>query len=52
MKYEEVFLKAYSGGKEANAALDADLRFYNTQGPHQALAYRTPAEVVYHRPGL
>ena len=52
VKYEEVYLKAYSGGKEANAALDAYFRFYNTQRPHQALGYRTPAEVFYHRPGV
>ena len=52
MKYEEVYLKAYSGGKEAHAALAAYFRFYNTQRPHQALGYRTPAEVFYHRPGV
>jgi len=45
VKYEEVYLKAYSGGREAKAGLDAYFRFYNTQRPYQALAYRTPAEV-------
>ena len=49
VKYEEVYLKAYSGGKEAHAALDAYFRFYNTQRPHQSLGYQTPAEVFYHR---
>ena len=49
VKYEEVYLKAYSGGKEANAALDAYFRFYNTQRPHQSLGYQNPAEVFYHR---
>ena len=29
----------------ATAGLDAYFRFYNTQRPHQALDYRTPAEV-------
>ena len=43
MKYEEVYLKAYSNGREAKAGLEAYLHFYNTQRPHQAL--RTPAEV-------
>ena len=52
VKYEEVYLKAYSGGKEAHAALDAYFRFYNTQRPRQALGYRTPAEVFHHRPGV
>ena len=45
VKYEEVYLKAYSNGREAKADLDAYFLFYNTQRPHQALGYRTPAEV-------
>ena len=45
VKYEEVYLKAYSGGREAKAGIDAYFLFYNTQRPHQALGYRTPAEV-------
>ncbi len=45
VKYEEVYLKAYSTGREAKAGLDAYFRFYNAQRPHQALGYRTPAEV-------
>ena len=45
VKYEEVYLKAYSNGREAKAGLDGYFRFYNNQRPHQALGYRTPAEV-------
>ena len=45
VKYEEVYLKAYSNGREARAGLDAYFHFYNNQRPHQALEYRTPAEV-------
>ena len=45
VKYEEVYLKAYSDGREAKTGLDAYFNFYNTQRPHQALGYRTPAEV-------
>ena len=45
VKYEEVYLKAYSGGREAKAGIDAYFHFYNNQRPHQALGYRTPAEV-------
>ena len=45
VKYEEVYLKAYSTGREAKAGLDAYFRFYNAQRPHQTLGYRTPAEV-------
>ncbi len=50
VKYEEVYLKAYSNGREARAGLDAYFSFYNNQRPHQALGYRTPAEV--HSTGL
>jgi len=45
VKYEEVYLKAYSNGREARAEIDNYIRFYNTQRPHQALGYRTPAQV-------
>lgn len=45
VKYEEVYLKAYENGKEAKDGLDAYFHFYNAQRPHQALVYRTPAEV-------
>jgi putative transposase len=45
VKYEEVYLKAYENGREAKAGLDDYFHFYNTQRPHQALGYRTPAEV-------
>ena len=31
VKYEEVYLKAYSNGREAKAGLDAYFHFYNTQ---------------------
>ncbi len=47
VKYEEVYLKAYSNGREAKADLDAYFRFYNAQRPHQALGSRTPAEVFH-----
>jgi len=45
VRYEEVYLKAYSNGREAKADLDAQFRLYNAQWPHQALGYRIPAEV-------
>ena len=44
VKYEEVYLKAYSNGREAKGGLDDYFRLY-TQRPHQALDYRTRAEV-------
>jgi putative transposase len=45
VKYEEVYLKDYTGMDEAWAGLESYFGFYNTARPHQALAYRTPAEV-------
>ena len=45
MKYEEVYLKAYQDARDARIGLGSYFRFYNTERPHQALGYRTPAEV-------
>ena len=45
VKYEEVYLKAYQDGRDARAGIGDYFRFYNTERPHQALGYRTPAEV-------
>jgi len=45
VKYEEVYLKAYQNGRDAGISLGNYFRFYNTERPHQALGYRTPAEV-------
>ena len=47
VKYEEVYLKAYANTTEARRELRAYFRFYNDQRPHQALGYRTPAEVFH-----
>lgn len=45
VKYEEVYLKAYQDGRDARISLGNYFRFYNAERPHQALGYRTPAEV-------
>jgi len=45
LKYEEVYLKAYTGGREARVGIGSYLDFYNMERPHQALSYRSPAEV-------
>ena len=47
VKYEEVYLKACTSASEARRELGAYFRFYNNQRPHQALGYRTPAEVFH-----
>jgi putative transposase len=45
VKYEEVYLKAYQDGREARSSLGQYFHFYNNERPHQALGYKTPAEV-------
>ena len=50
VKYEEVYLKAYQDGREARIGLGNYFRFYNTERPHQAHSYRTPAEVFTSTP--
>jgi putative transposase len=47
VKYEEVYLKDYTDGWEAEASLAAYFRFYDHERIHQSLDYRTPAE-LYH----
>ena len=52
VKYEEVYLKAYANATEARRELAAYFRFYNNLRPHQALGYRTPAEVFHGDPTI
>ena len=47
VKYEEVYLKEYGAVDDARHGLEGYFGFYNTARPHQALAYRTPAEVHF-----
>jgi len=50
VKYEEVYLKVYQDARDARIGLGSYFRFYNTERPHQALGYRTPAEVFTSTP--
>ena len=45
VKYEEVYLKDYRDGWEAESSLAAYFAFYCQERIHQSLGYRTPAEV-------
>lgn len=47
LKYEEVYLKSYESVYEAKQSLTDYMEFYNNQRPHQALDYKTPAEVYF-----
>ena len=52
VKYEEVYLKDYDSVPAARAGLGDYFAFYNHERPHQALAYRTPAEVYGEVPAV
>ena len=45
VKYEEVYLKAYRTARDAFQSLKKYFLFYNNERLHQALDYRTPAEL-------
>jgi putative transposase len=49
VKYEEVYLKDYTDGWQAESSLATYFRFYNEERIHQALDYRTPLEVYRER---
>jgi putative transposase len=49
VKYEEVYLCDYVDGWEAERRLAAYFRYYCEERPHQALGYRTPANVYRER---
>jgi putative transposase len=49
VKYEEVYLRDYADGWQAEASLAAYFRFYNQERIHQALGYRTPWDVYRER---
>lgn len=50
IKYEEVYLHEYRSMAEVRQAMTRYLHFYNRERPHQALGYRTPAEVYWGQP--
>jgi putative transposase len=45
LKYEEVFIKAYTSVAEARRSIGAWLHFYNDERKHQALGYQTPSQI-------
>lgn len=49
VKYEDVYLKGYETPRAARRGLGEYLEFYNVRRLHQALDYRTPAEMYFDR---
>lgn len=49
VKYEEVYLHDYATPREARQGLMQYFQFYDHERPHQALDYRTPADVYFDR---
>ena len=49
LKYECVYLHAWSGGREARAGIGKWIEFYNQQRPHSSLGGQTPYAVYWNR---
>jgi len=49
LKYELIYPGDFTSGADLFHALDRYFRFYNHRRPHQALGYRTPADLFPHR---
>jgi putative transposase len=49
LKYELIYPGDFANGADLWQELDRYFHFYNHQRPHQALGYRTPADLFPHR---
>jgi putative transposase len=47
VKYEEVYLRGYANGHEAQRSLSKYFAFYNARRVHEALGYATPDEAYF-----
>ena len=47
IKYEEVYLKDYANGQEAQSGLSTYFNFYNNIRTHSSLDYKTPSEIYF-----
>lgn len=50
IKYEDIFLHAYSNMTEASTGIERFIKHYNYNRPHQALLYKTPYEIYCSNP--
>lgn len=48
VKYEDIYLKAYTDGWQLEEGMSSYFRFYNQERIHQSLDYQTP-QMVYHQ---
>ena len=49
IKYEKVYLRAYTSVTEARAAIGRYLGFYNTRRPHSSLDGKTPDQAYFNQ---
>jgi putative transposase len=52
VKYEDVYLHAYTSGSDARQSLSRYFAFYNTRRVHESLSYATPDEVYFGAPAM
>lgn len=50
IKYEEIYLHAYSSVPEARAGIGKYIEFYNQRRPHSSLAGNTPDQAYFNQP--
>ena len=50
IRYEEVYLRAYTSVSEARAGIGRYLTFYNTRRPHSSLDGKTPDQACCNQP--
>ena len=49
IKWEDIHLSSYETVSEARAGIEAFIKYYNEERPHQALNYKTPFEAYFER---
>jgi putative transposase len=47
VKYEEIYLRGYANGHEAQRSLTKYFAFYNSKRVHETLEYATPDELYF-----
>ena len=50
VKYEEIYLHAYTNVPEARAGIGKYIKFYNERRPHSSLAGKTPGQAYFNQP--